>query len=151
MLCELNKSQFQNEKEDRTSARNKCSLMFIGTSGLLLMFYCLHILTRAAVVISLQAKTCTSHLMPVTARTKRILSQNNFRPQIPKTLYPSNIRGKQFLFFLEAQHSLAVPTIQPLSFCLLALLALRARRKGRRSPTWHKGRMIPEQPVNFTP
>lgn len=141
-----------------TSAHNKCPLMFIETSGLLLILNSFHILTRADVVICLLGKdACSaSHLMPVTAkpsrRTKSILPKINIvRPQISKTLYASNIRWEQFLFSLEDRHSLALQTILPLSFCLPGILALSAGREGRRSPTWHEGRMIPEQPVDFTP
>jgi len=51
----------------------------------------------------------------------------------------------------DEQLSLALPVFLPLSLCLRGLLALSAMCEGRSSPTWHEGRMIPEQPVDFTP
>ncbi|TNN88302.1 hypothetical protein EYF80_001518 [Liparis tanakae] len=48
---------------------------------------------------------------------------------------------------MEERLSLALPVSLPLSLCLRGLLALGAMREGRSSPTWHEGRMIPEQPI----
>lgn len=53
MLFELHKSKFQNVK---------CPLMFMETSGLLLMLYSFHILTRADAVVCLPGKDVFAQL-----------------------------------------------------------------------------------------